>query len=97
MKILVTGGTVFVSKFIAEYFANSDNEVYVLNRNTKPQLSNVNLIECDRKNINGKLNGFHFDAVIDVTAYTADDINCLLNRLESFDNYVMISSSAIYP
>lgn len=97
MKILVTGGTVFVSKFIAEYFANSDNEVYVLNRNTKPQLSNVNLIECDRKNINGKLNGLRFDAVIDVTAYTADDINCLLDRLESFDNYVMISSSAIYP
>ncbi len=34
MKILVTGGTVFVSKFIAEYFASRGNEVYVLNRNT---------------------------------------------------------------
>ena len=48
MKILVTGGTVFVSKFIAEYFADNDNEVYVLNRNTKPQLPNVKLIQCDR-------------------------------------------------
>ncbi len=97
MKILVTGGTVFVSKFIAEYYANKGNEVYVLNRNTKPQLPNVKLIECDRNNINGQLDGLHFDAVIDVTAYTAEDINNLLDNLESFDNYVMISSSAVYP
>ncbi len=97
MKILVTGGTVFVSKFIAEYFANNGNEVYVLNRNTKPQLHKVKLIECDRKNINGRLKGLHFDTVIDVTAYTAEDINTLLDNLESFDNYVMISSSAVYP
>ncbi len=97
MKILVTGGTVFVSKFIAEYFANYGNEVCVLNRNTKPQLPNVKLIECDRKEINGKLKGLHFDTVIDVTAYTDEDINILLNNLESFDNYIMISSSAVYP
>lgn len=97
MKILVTGGTVFVSKFIAEYFADNGNEVYVLNRNTKPQLTNVKLIECNRKEIQGKLKGFHFDTVIDVTAYTAEDINVLLDSLESFDNYVMISSGAVYP
>lgn len=97
MKILVTGGTVFVSKYIAEYFAGWGEDVYVLNRNTKPQLPNVKLIECDRKNINGKLKGLHFDAVIDVTAYTAEDINILLDNLESFDDFVMISSSAVYP
>lgn len=96
MKILITGGTVFVSKFVAEYLAQG-NEVYVLNRNTKPQLPNVKLIECDRKNSNGKLKGLRFDTVIDVTAYTADDINILLDNLESFDNYIMISSSAVYP
>jgi len=97
MKILVTGGTVFVSKFIAEYFANCGNEVYVLNRNTRPQLPDVKLIECDRKNINGRLKGLHFDTVIDVTAYTAEDINTLIDSLESFNKYVMISSSAVYP
>ena len=48
MKILVTGGTVFVSRYIAEYFAARGNEVYVLNRNTKPQSAGVNLIACDR-------------------------------------------------
>ena len=97
MKILVTGGTVFVSKYVAEYFVSKGHEVYVLNRNTRPQISGVKLIACDRKFIEGKLNGIHFDAVIDVTAYTADDINSLLDELSGFDNYVMISSSAVYP
>lgn len=97
MKILVTGGTVFVSKYIAEYFANKGNEVYVLNRNTKPQLSNVQLIQCDRKEINRKLKGLHFDTILDVTAYTDKDINNLLDGLESFDNFIMVSSSAVYP
>jgi len=96
MKILVTGGTVFVSKFVAEYFSEKSNTVYVLNRNTRPQLTNVKLIECDRKEIGDKLKGLHFDTVIDVTAYTAEDINNLLNNIEIFDNYIMISSSAVY-
>lgn len=97
MKILVTGGTVFVSKFIAEYFVGKGNEVYVLNRNTKPQLPNVKLIERDRKDLRGRLKGLCFDTVIDVTAYAAEDINSLLDNLENFENYVMISSSAVYP
>lgn len=41
-KILVTGGSVFVSKFVANYFKEK-HEVYVLNRNTKPQLDGVHL------------------------------------------------------
>lgn len=97
MNILVTGGTVFVSKYIAEYFANNGNNIYVLNRNTKPQVPNVKLIECNRKEISGQLKGLYFDAVIDVNAYTAEDINCLLNGLDSFEHYIMISSSAVYP
>lgn len=97
MKILVTGGTVFVSKFITEYFVNKGDEVYVLNRNTKLQAANAKLIECDRKDIGGRLKNLNFDAVIDVTAYTADDVNSLLDGLGGFDKYVMISSSAVYP
>ncbi|MDE5666814.1 MAG: NAD-dependent epimerase/dehydratase family protein, partial [Clostridia bacterium] len=85
------------SKFMAEYFADRGNEVYVLNRNTKPQLPNVKLIECDRKQINGRIKGLRFDVVIDVTAYTAEDINALLDDLESFESFIMISSSAVYP
>lgn len=53
MKILVTGGTVFVSKFVAEYFVKRGHEVFVLNRNTKPQVEGVRLIECDTLSVGG--------------------------------------------
>ena len=46
-KILVTGGTTFVSKYVAKYFVNMGYEVYVLNRNTKSQVRGVKLIEGD--------------------------------------------------
>lgn len=101
-KVLVTGGTVFVSKFIANYFKNNA-EVYVLNRNTKKQLDGVHLIQADRKDLNGlrlALKGYSFDAVIDVCAYSKEDVNNLLDALENVNcikDYVLISSSAVYP
>lgn len=97
MKILVTGGTVFVSRFAAEYFVKAGHEVYVLNRNTKPQVEGIQLIECDRHDIGDRLKNFRFDTVIDVTAYTAEDVNLLLDGLADFDNYFLVSSSAVYP
>lgn len=97
MRILVTGGTVFVSKYIAEFFSKRGNKVFVLNRNSRKQLPDVTLIECDRRNIGTKLKNLHFDVVIDVTAYNAEDINSFLDSLYNFDEYIMISSSAVYP
>ena len=96
MKILVTGGTVFASRFTAEYFAK-EHEVYVLNRNTRPQSAGVTLINADRHALGDTLKGYEFDAVIDVTAYNEADVRDLLNALGSFKSYVMISSSAVYP
>lgn len=98
-RILVTGGTVFVSKYIARYFADLGEQVVVLNRNTKEQLEGVAVIEADRHALGNVLSGQHFDAVIDVTAYNAQDVDDLARALESvtFDTYVMISSSAVYP
>ena len=55
MKILVTGGTVFASRYTAEYFVRKGNEVYVLNRNSKPQSEGVKLINCDRHNLGDSL------------------------------------------
>ena len=60
-KVLVTGGTVFVSKFVAEYNVKKGYEVYVLNRNTKSQAEGVKLIEGDRNNLGNVLKGYHFD------------------------------------
>ena len=63
MKILVTGGTVFVSRSVAEYFIKKGHDVYVLNRNTRPQPHGAKLIKCDRRNIGDKLKDLTFDTV----------------------------------
>lgn len=96
MKILVTGGTVFASRFTAEYFAK-ENEVYVLNRNTREQSKGVTLINADRHALGDVLKGYDFDAVIDVTAYNEADVRDLLDGLGGFKDYILISSSAVYP
>ena len=95
-KILITGGTVFVSRYIAEYFVAKGGDVYVLNRNTRQQSKGVKLIEADRHDLGDCLKKHSFDAVID-TGYTADDVNALLDALNVYGEYVFISSSAVYP
>ena len=97
MNILVTGGTVFVSHFTAEYFTERGDQVYVLNRGSRPQPEGVTAILADRHALGDALKGIHFDAVLDITAYTAEDVHDLLDALESFDDYILISSSAVYP
>ncbi len=96
-KILVIGGTVFVSRFVAEYFADLGDEVYVLNRNRHPQPKGTALIEGDRHELGEILKQYKFDAVLDVTAYTGEDVSDLLDALGEFGDYVLISSSAVYP
>ena len=95
-KVLITGGTVFVSRYLAEYYVAKDYEVYVLNRNTRKQSDGVTLIEPDRHALGEALRGLSFDVVID-TAYSARDVDLLMEALEHYGQYVLISSSADYP
>lgn len=69
----------------------------MLNRNTKPQSKGVKLINCDRHNIGNRLKDIYFDLIIDVTAYNQTDIKDLTDALGDFGNYIIISSSAVYP
>ena len=94
-KMLITGGTVFVSRYLAKFFRET-YDVYVLNRNTRPQSEGVTLIEGDRHALGDKLKKYHFDVVLD-TAYTGENVNCLLDALGGFEDYILISSSAVYP
>lgn len=100
-KILVTGGTVFVSRYVAEYFTDRGDQVYVLNRNHRPQPGGTILIEADRHQLGDVLRQYAFDAVLDVTAYTGRDVSDLLDALKGareYDkDYILISSSAVYP
>ncbi len=97
MKILITGGTAFVSKYTAEYFVTNGYDVTVLNRGSKEQIEGVRLIQADRLSLGDALSGSHFDAVLDITAYTEEHIRALLSSGVSFDDYILISSSAVYP
>ncbi|MGL5715143.1 MAG: NAD-dependent epimerase/dehydratase family protein [Paraclostridium sp.] len=96
-RILVTGGTVFVSKYVANYFQSNNYEVYVLNRGTKQQIENINVICEDRNNLKDCLKEYYFDAIIDVCGYNQNDIENLLNAVGEFKDYIFISSSAVYP
>ncbi len=96
-KILITGGTVFVSRYAAQYFVDKGYEVYVVNRNSRPQVPGAKLIEADRHDLGDKLKDIYFDVVADITAYNAEDITDLCESLGSFGQYIMISSSAVYP
>lgn len=95
-RVLVTGGTVFVSKWIAEHFVAMGEEVYVLNRNHRKQPEGVKLIQCDRHQIGDALKNLEFDVVVD-TGYTAEDVELLLDALGGCQDYIFISSSAVYP
>ncbi len=97
MKILVTGGTTFVSKFTAKYFVGKGHDVSVLNRNSRSQVDGVQLINGDRNQLSGQLYGKYFDAILDITAYTEEHIRNLLNAGIGFSHYIFISSSAVYP
>lgn len=95
-KVLVTGGTVFVSRYIAEYYAAKGYDVFVLNRNSKEQSRGVTLIQADRHHLGEILRNTSFDIVVD-TAYSANDVKLLLDALGSYKDYILISSSAVYP
>lgn len=96
-KVLITGGTQFVSKFAAEWFAVRGYEVYVLNRGTRKQVRGVKHICADRNNLQGKLENYFFDYVIDICAYTRADVQNLVENIGGFNTYLFISSSAVYP
>ncbi len=96
MKILVTGGTVFASRFTAEYFSR-DNEVFVLNRGTRTQSENVRAIIADRHDLGETLKEYDFDAVLDICGYSESDVRDLLCGLGNFGTYILVSSSAVYP
>lgn len=95
-SMLVTGGTVFVSRYIAEYFLAKHYDVHVLNRNRQEQSKGVKLIEADRHHLGDILRDFHFDVIID-TAYDSKDVEKLVEALGGFEEYILISSGAVYP
>lgn len=97
MTTLITGGTTFVSRYTAEYFVGKGHDVTVLNRGSRPQVKGVTHINRDRTQLGDTLRERHFDVILDITAYTEEHVRTLVESGVTFDDYIFISSSAVYP
>ncbi len=102
MKLLLIGGTgVLSSSVVAEALAH-DIDVTVVNRgrknNTVPD--GVTLIKADyrdRSMMHTKLNGLHFDTVIDFICYNLQQIKYSIELLHDVaDQYIFISTTCVY-
>ena len=73
------------------------HNVYVLNRGNDEQSVGALHIKADRHLLGDPLKKYRFDAVLDVTAYNAQDVKGLVDGLGEYGTYVLVSSSAVYP
>ena len=97
MNMLITGGTVFASRYTAEYFVSKGHNVHVLNRGNSTQSDGVIHIKANRHNLGNKLKKYRFDVILDITAYNEEDVRDLIEGAGEYGTYILISSSAVYP
>lgn len=102
MNALVLGGTQFVGRALARELVARGHEVTLLTRGRLPvDYAGVRRhVRADRRDATGlaPLSSERFDAVFDVSAYTADDVRPVLDalRLDEGSSYVLVSSGAVY-
>lgn len=99
-KILVMGGNQFVGKEVAKKLLEKNYKVYVLNRGIRKNLDNVIFLKADRKNISEMKNilkNIEIDVIIDISAYTEEQVEILQRVMKNkFKQYILISSASIY-
>jgi len=102
-KILIIGGSYFFGRvFVETLLEKGGCEITVLNRGKIPfRNPAVKEIVCDRRDAGlmaGKLAASEWDAVIDFCAYTADDIQILMQALSrsQLSRYILISTASVY-
>ena len=104
MRVLVVGGTEFISLHLVRALRRDGHEVVVLNRGRRPERlpPGVQRLACDRTDhgaLGRVLAGQRFDAVVDV-AYaptTGTDVDALLDALGPRAGHVVfVSSGRVY-
>lgn len=68
-----------------------------MNRGNRTQPKGVKSIIADRHTLGDKLKNTEFDVVLDITAYSKEDISDLIFALPTVKDYIYLSSSAVYP
>ena len=99
-KILIMGGNQFVGKEIAKNFLEKDYTVYVLNRGTRKNIEGVVFLKADRDNLiemENVLKNLEVDIIVDVSAYTEEQVSILHKVMKNkFKQYILISSASVY-
>ena len=99
-KILIMGGNQFVGKEIAKNFLEKDYTVYVLNRGMRKNIEEVIFFKVDRDNfieMENILKNIDVDIIIDVSAYTEEQVEILQRVMKNkFKQYILISSASVY-
>lgn len=99
-KILIMGGNQFVGKEIVKNFLEKDYIVYVLNRGTRKNIEGVFFLKADRNNYietENILKNIEVDIIVDVSAYTEEQVDILQKVMKDrFKQYILISSASVY-
>lgn len=100
MKILVLGGSGFLSRVVAEELLAAGHTVSAVTRGNRPLPEGVTALQGDRKNAESLLpllEGRPFDAVVDCLCYTPSDAALSLRAFAGrVRRYVMISTDFVY-
>jgi len=99
MKLLILGGTRFVGRHLVTAALARKHEITLFNRGThlSAALPNVETIRGDRDSDLHKLQGRHWDAVVDTCGYLPRTVRASAEVLSrSVDRYVFISSLSVY-
>ncbi len=102
-RVLVMGGTNFVSRCLARYLIQRGYEVDILTRglHQADYTGYKNHFKCDRKmkdEMHILLEGRIYDAIFDISAYTREDVELLLSaiHIRNIKKYIFCSSGAVY-
>ena len=99
-KILIMGGNQFVGKEIVKKLLEKDYVIYILNRGTRKNIEGVFFLKADRNNyveMENILKNIEVDIIIDVSAYTEEQVNILHKVMKNrFKQYILISSASVY-
>ncbi len=103
VKVLILGGSGFVSQSLAKYLIKRGYETDILTRGIKEiNYSGFrNHIICDRKDkqsLKSSLKNKNYDVVFDISAYSKDDVEILFSciNISSLKRYIFCSSAAVY-
>ena len=97
MKLLILGGTRFLGLHLVTSALARNHEVTLFNRGTHRSATDVETIHGDRHTDLGKLQGRHWDAVVDTSGMLPRAVKAAAQALsDSVGHYTFISTQNVY-